>query len=322
MMGNRSLILSGMLLWAGNGIAVAEPLPIELEPIRNSMRDNAGDLARLYQELSIISITPGISAANFRADHNASDPLDIDSWKLAPSYAFDIGVDGFRPYIEGTFGYVRSDQNLDLGDSDYLRLDTKTLSALGGVGAEFDIASNTILRPMVLVGYSHTSNDASSAGFLGDTLYSAGRGVIADFKMRSMLYGGALELEQRHRWENDVKLTANLRYDYLVDDIYSASDSSLEERNEFNVLTGATELNGPTDLAPFGLPLRWIGFITGTYMPDTRGDIGFDYFVEIGGGIELVDNGVIPGIEGVSLRGSGIVGDGVEGWSVGLSAEF
>ncbi|VTP64712.1 Uncharacterised protein [Serratia rubidaea] len=66
------------------------------------------------------------------------------------------------------------------------------------------------------------------------------------------MYGGALEIEQNHRWDNDVGLTANLRYNYLVDDSYRASDPELEGRNDFSVMTAAAELNGPTDLALFG----------------------------------------------------------------------
>ncbi|QHA88854.1 hypothetical protein [Serratia rhizosphaerae] len=326
MMRHRCVVLTTVLVWAGSGDAVAEPLPISPEELRPTLRDNARDLKNLYQELSIIGTTPGISAANFRLTHDTSDPLEIDSYKISPTHAFDIGVDGFRPYIEGTFGYVKSDQTLAFGDddgvSDRLSLDTRTLSAMGGAGAEFDIVPGTILRPMMLFGYSRTSNDTSSSGSLGDLLHEAGRGLAFDFKINSLLYGGAVEIEQNHRWENDVKLTANLRYNYLVDDSYRASDPELEGRNDFSVMTAATELNGPTYLSLFGQPLRWIGFVTGTYMPEIKDNIGFDYFVEIGGGIEIVDSGVIPGIGGVSLRGSGLVGDGVEGWSLGLAAEF
>lgn len=325
MMGYRGIIVS-TLLWAGSGAVLAEPLPIDLDDLRAGMHENANGLANLYQELSIIGTTPGISAANFRIGNGSSDPLDIDSWKFTPSHAFDIGIDGFRPYIEGTFSYLKSDQRLDLGYDgsvhNRLDLETYTLSALGGFGAEFDIASGTILRPMALFGYSYSDNDASASGPLGSAFRRAGHGFLSDFKIRSLLYGGALELEQRHRWQSDVQLLASLRYDYLIDDSYRASDSALEGRNEFSVFTGSTELNGPTELSLFGLPLRWIGFISGSYLPDIKDNIGFDYFVEIGGGIELVDNDVIPGIDGVSLRGSGIVGDGVDGWSVGLNAEF
>lgn len=326
MMSHRGVILTTLLLWANGGEAAVEPLPFSPEELRTGLRESAGGLKNLYQELSIIGTTPGISAANFRPTHDSSDPLDIDTYKLAPKYAFDIGIDGFRPYIEGTFGYVNSDQTLNFGDSDgmanRLDLDTRTLSLLGGAGAEFDIASGTILRPMLLLGYSRTSNNTASSGPVGDLFHEAGKGLLVDFKIHSLLYGGALEIEQNHRWDNDVGLTANLRYNYLVDDSYRASDPELEGRNDFSVMTAAAELNGPTDLALFGRPLRWIGFVTGTYLPEIKDDIGFDYFVEIGGGIEIVDGGVIPGIDGMSLRGSGLVGDGVKGWSVGLAAEF
>lgn len=324
MMRNRCVILTTMLFSAGD--ALAEPLQISPQELHAIVHEDGGGLRDLYQVLSIIGTTPGISAANFRLTHDDTDPLEIDSYKLSPSHAFDVGIDGFRPYIEGTFGYVKSDQSLDLGDFDstanHLKLKTKTLSVLGGAGAEFDIASGTILRPMALFGYSRSSNDTTSSGNFGDQFHSAGRGLLFDFKINSLLYGGALEIEQNHRWQNDVNLTANLRYNYLVDDSYSASDPALEGRDDYSVMTAGAELNGPTDLTLFGQPLRWIGFASGTYMPQIKGDIGFNSFVELGAGIELVDSDVIPGIGGVSLRGSGILGDGVTGWSIGLAAEF
>ena len=50
--------------------------------------------------------------------------------------------------------------------------------------------------------------------------------------------------------------------------------------------------------------------------------LGFDYFFEFGGGLEIVDRGVVRGIDGISLRASYITGDNVSGFSVGAHIEF
>jgi len=42
----------------------------------------------------------------------------------------------------------------------------------------------------------------------------------------------------------------------------------------------------------------------------------------LGGGIELEDDTLLRGLEGVSLRASALVGERVTGWSLGISLSF
>ena len=73
---------------------------------------------------------------------------------------------------------------------------------------------------------------------------------------------------------------------------------------------------------PLGRDLRWLAFASGTYIPAAKDAVGFSSFAELGGGIELVERGLVAGVDGLSLRVSAILGDDVHGWSAGLALEF
>jgi hypothetical protein len=180
-----------------------------------------------------------------------------------------------------------------------------------------------MLRPIFLVGYAHVSDDTKVRGPFSDELSEAAADFLFDIEIDSYQVGAALEVEYQRPLSSDINLLTNARYNYLYSEVYDASDSVLETDSDFGVFTARAELDGPTGTTAFGRELRWIGFLAGTYLPGSQSDtLGFDSFVEIGGGIEVVDRGVIEGIEGVSVRASGIVGNNVTGWSVGLELEF
>ena len=110
---------------------------------------------------------------------------------------------------------------------------------------------------------------------------------------------------------------------YLWGTTLDASDDALEGASDFGVFTAAATLDGPLPITAFGRELRWLAFATHSRFPGLSGDaLGFDYFFELGGGLEIVDREVVAGIEGISLRASYITGDNVTGFSVGAHIEF
>lgn len=316
--------------------ALALPRPaasqgLDVDALRELLRVSARAtrLGDAFQLLSLIGAAPGISAARFSVDDPASDygDYELDVIKLPLRHEFDAAAWGRPLFTELTLGWTRADQTLGLAinSPDVTEADVgiDTLTALAGVGVSFPVSESLVIRPIANLGYSRITDDATTRGPDAALLEEAAQGILFDVEIESLLYGAALELEYANSFANDVSMDARIRYQHLWDEVQSASDPALESSQDFGAFTARVEADGPTSARAFGRDLRWIGFSSVTWLPgDQTDDLGFDWFAELGGGIELVDREVVRGVEGVSLRGSVLAGNNVTGWTLGVSLEF
>ena len=283
------------------------------------------------QGLTGFASLPGVSAANFTVDENASDASDTKMTKLVLPLAHEftgVRLAGAVLRTELTLGYLKAEQHIDdLLASTALASDVdsdiEVLSAVAGLGLAFDLGARSRLRPLALAGYSRIEQDGTFSGPGAARLEDAADGILFNFTTNEALYGAAVELGHERGVGHDVEFTGSIRYNHLVVDTFAASDDVLETSGSFGVLTAYTQLDGPTGATALGRELRWIGYIANSSFPGSSSDaLGFDYFFEFGGGVEMVDRAVLAGVEGLSLRGSALVGNGVTGWSVAAKLEF
>ena len=305
---------------------------IDEKTLRRGLEDAAerSNLGQAFQALSIFNVTPGISAATFYVGDEEGGDDKIESYKFSPSRTFEP-VLGVRPYVEGTVGYLVGKQEvaatLSTAGETTSDIDIRTIAFLGGAGVEFDVFEGTVIRPIFLAGYSRIWDSSKTRGPDSQTLDRAGKGIIFDAWLNTALVGGAIELEHVGHFDpqTDINYVANVRYDQLYANSFSASNAVLEGSSTFGVLTAKAEFNGPVwGVSLLDRELRWIGFASNTYLPgdDESDALGFSYFFEVGGGLELVDRDVIKGLDGLSVRSSALFGDNVYGWTAGLSLEF
>jgi len=333
-MGRRAIAvaISALAALVLSSAADAQVYPNEQE-LRAALEDAAerSNLSQAFQALSIFNVTPGVSAATFYVGDEDGKEDKIESYKFSPSRTFEPVYDGIKPYVEGTVGYLVGKQDVAAQLSDKgtttSSIDIRTIAFLGGAGVEFDIVEGTVIRPIFLAGYSRIWDSSKTRGPDSQTLDNAGKGIIFDAWLNTAMVGGAVELEHVGYTDpqTDINYVANVRYDQLYANTFSASNSVLEGSSTFGVLTARAEFDGPVwGVNLLDRELRWIAFASNTYLPgdDESDALGFSYFFEVGGGLELVDRSVIDGLEGVSLRSSVLFGDNVYGWTAGFSLEF
>ncbi len=315
-------------------VAVAAVLAASLLPVdaaAQSVRDQfraaakADNIGRAFQTFNVFSGTPGISTAKYYSD------VDLNSYKLPLSHSFaPLGWQGplgnVSPYVELTLGYLDANQNGVVDTpfgSGVAKLNFNSFTGLAGAGLDIPLSDTLRLRPILLGGYTQLTGGAHYNGPGQGFFFDVTHGIITDVHINSAILGGAMELIYNRTIWTDVRLRARVRYNQLVTIVTDASDTSLDDTGNFGVATGGAELNGPTGMKLFGRDLRWLGFIHATWLLNTpKSVLGFNSFVELGGGVQFVDNETIPGIQGLILRASAIVGPGVDGWSVGLSLAF
>jgi hypothetical protein len=296
----------------------------DLGDIRNELRTGAEGFSRALQSLTGFAALPGVSAANFTVGGDAlSSDAEIDKYVLPFSEQFsDIRALGGELYTELTLGYLTYDQTAELLPTVSQELGIQSFSAFAGLGLGFPLTPRTTIRPILLFGYSRIQDNSKFTGIDGPIYQKIEDGLFADFRLDTALLGGALQLAYERKLTDDIHFTTRLRYNQLHADTFDATDAALETSSNFGVFTAHAETNGPTGLSLLERDLRWIVFAANsTFTESTGTDISF--FFELGGGIEIVDPGVVRGVDGVSLRASGIRGEqNVNGWSAYLQLEF
>ena len=303
-----------------------------LDALRSVLSDDARNrgFGTMVQGLAGFGAVPGISGANFDVDSSGSvQDSDLSRMNFPLSHDFkQIGGLEQALHTELALGWLT-------GSTDYRNLlpatpfnsdvnsDMTALSVVGGVGLGFPLTDKLTLTPMVLLGYSHIEDDSSFAGPGAAALNLLTRQILFNYSVDELLYGAALELKYEHSLAGDIDLQARLRYNHMFAETLDASNAALEGSGNFGVLTAFLQFDGPTPAKIFGRDLRWIGFAANsTFVGDAAEGLGFDTFFELGGGIELVEPNILPGVEGFSVRGSALIGNGVTGWSVGAQLEF
>lgn len=345
----KALLLAAVFSLPGLDAASQETSDVIVEAVREGFQD--GEIAEFFQALSILGVAPGVSGAAYTVDDD--DPefsdLDIKSVKLPIAREFKRNAfcvvnsggqdrsnyrleslersrssDDFcmTPYAELSLSYLKADQSSTLSDiaTDFA-FDITTLSALAGVGLVIPLSESTTFRPILLGGYSRIDSDAEFSGDFAAEFDEGLEGILDNADLNAVLVGGAAELRHRHLFTNKVKLEARLRYNHLVSNVVEASDESLEQTNDFAVVTGYLEGSVPTGLTFFSRDLRALGF-GGTNLILTKlGEEidGEDFIHEIGGGLEL---SAAPVLKAIRLRASALFGEDVTGWRAGLAVKF
>lgn len=304
-----------------------------MNEVRDALRGAAEDLdlSQTIQGLVGFAAFPGVSAANFTVDTDLENASDTDVTKIVLPLARDfaeIGVLDAKLYGEFTLGYVRIDQdedNLQAGTQLESSVDSRieAFSGIAGLGLTIPLGLGTAIRPIVLAGYSHTEQDSSFSGPGAALLDEISDGILFNFDVNQALFGGAVALVNETRLPRDLGFNGEIRYNHIFSEGFAASDSLYETRTNFGVMTSLAELDGPTGFNLLGFDVRWLGSLAATYLPGTSSDaLGFDYFVEAGGGLAFLDPTIVRGVEGVQLRGSAVLGNGVSGWSASLALQF
>lgn len=305
----------------------------QADTLRELLRDAVNDsgFADSVQGLTGFAALPGVSTANFTVDEPVNGASDTEMSKFVIPLAHDfkgVQIAGGALHAELTLGYLQTDQTLDdLFPGTALQADIdsefRVFSAIGGVGLAFHPGWHTTLRPVALLGYSRIEQKSRYSGPGAGQLEDTVDGILFNFQTDDLLYGGAVELSHQQALGQGIEFTGNIRYNQLFANTFAASDDVLKTHDDLGVLTGYVQLDGPTGVTALGRDLRWIWFVANSSFPgDSADSLGFDYFLEFGGGIELVDRAVLDGIEGFSIRGSALAGNGVKGWSVGAKLDF
>jgi hypothetical protein len=187
-----------------------------------------------------------------------------------------------------------------------------------GVGWDFPIAHELVLRPMANFTLGHMESDASIAA-RGIQFQTAKEiHFLENGRLNAVGLGGSLMLDYeryRERYEIDVEV----RYT----NIYLQSLSGTSEAVQGSALSQNLNLwsrwRAPIGLTALHRPARYVLEFTFSHYFGNQDDIlGFNNLCSLGGGIELDTSYYTNLFSRIRLMGRYRFGDNVSGYSIGL----
>jgi len=231
----------------------------------------------------------------------------------------------FPLYLEGTAGYSRYDPVFLASDGQSQRpipVKWNAISATGGIGWDFPLARELVLRPMFNFSYGHVESDASLAGrfLLQHT------GTEIDFlekgRLNSYGLGGSLMLDYEGV-RPDHEIDAELRYTNIDLRSYGDSSPAVQGRADAQSINLWTRWRAPTGMMMLERPVRYVlEYAHTTFLGDLDNVLGFNHLNSVGAGLELDSSKYDMIVTRTRLVARYKFGEGVRGWTIGLAMSF
>ena len=231
----------------------------------------------------------------------------------------------FPLYLEGNAAYSRYDPVFIVSNGTeqaQVRVKWNSLVGTVGIGWDFPVAPELVLRPMGNFTLGHVASDLSIAG----TIIEHATGQDVEFlkhgRLNAVGYGGSLMLDYEHyreRYEIDVE--------GRLTNIWLESVGGTSEAVKGSALAQSLGLwsrwRAPTGMRALDRPVRYVLEYAYSWYFGPDGDmLGFNHLNSVGAGLEL-DVGVWETLfSRVRLMGRYRFGHNVTGWSVGLGISF
>jgi len=228
-------------------------------------------------------------------------------------------------YLEGTAAYARYDPVFVASDGmESRQIPTKwnSISGTGGIGWDFRLNDEWVLRPIFNFSLGHVESDLS----VGTRLLEGKTGSDIQFLENGSLnaygLGGALMLDyERYRPEDEIDV--ELRYTNIILQSFGGTTEAVAGSVSAQSASFWSRYRAPTGLTVMDRPLRYVlEFAHTQYLGDLRGALGFDYLSSLGAGIEFDSSKYDMIISRTRFVCRYQFGDNVRGWSLGIAVSF
>ena len=228
-------------------------------------------------------------------------------------------------YLEGNAGYSRYDPVFVLSNGTEERpvpVQWNSLVGTVGVGWDFRIAPELVLRPIANLTLGYVTSDLKVAGRLIESETGHDVEFLRHGSMSAVGYGGSLMLDYEHyREAHEIDVEARLT-DIRMQN-FGGTSEAVQGSAMAQSLGVWSRWRAPTGLRSLDRPVRYVLEYAFTHYFGPDGDmLGFNNLNSIGAGLEL-DTSVLDRIATRwRLIGRYRFGNNVSGWGVGLGISF
>jgi hypothetical protein len=284
----------------------------------------AVDLQRLANGiLGLMSYTvaPDVTTSSLAISNAATSNPALTMTQLGGGFTWSKDL---PLYLEGNAAWSRYDPVFLASDGAAQRpvpVKWNSVSVTGGIGWDFPLAPNWVLRPMLNVTYGRLTSDLSGVKWWLENNTGQDLAALDHGKLEAHGIGGSLMLDYE-KFAPDADDDLELRYTnvklqnkgalaYQVDASASAESASLWARRRV-----------PTGWVVWDRPVRYVFEGAYTRFLGSQTEVGIDHMASVGAGIEFDSSAY----DIWATRWRGLVrykfGPDISGWSLGLAVSF
>ena len=274
--------------------------------------------------LSLIAftVTPDVTASNLSINDHSSENSDLILTQLGGGATISSET---PVYLEGTMGYSRYDPEYVISEGESSRIvpvKWNTLSASGGIGWDFPLAKNWVIRPIANISLGTVASDLRIANWFVEQLSSKEMAFLDSGRLNALGLGGSLMVDyELFSKEQDIDM--EFRYSLIGLDSFGDTAAVVSGHSTAENINIYLRRRAPTGFNLLERPVRYVmeGVRT-EYLGEQRGALGFDALNSLGLGLELDSTKYDIIITRTRLVARYMFGENTQGYSVGLAVSF
>jgi hypothetical protein len=287
---------------------------------------NARVKSRADSMLGLLGLTviPNETASTLSVDTGDPDETGYVTSQLGGAFTVSEEV---PLYLEGFVGYTRYDPKFIFsGGTQTREVSAKWTGVAGtvGVGWDFRLADEIVLRPIANFSLGHMESDVSVAGRIIESETGRDLPILDGGRMDAYGYGGALMLDWE-RYLEAYEADAELRLTHIKLQSFDEFSDGTKAEADAITLGFWSRIRVPTGWTAFDGPVRGVGeFAAARFFGDQVLVLGSLYLLQVGGGLELdlAEVSWLP-VERARFMARYVFGqDSLSGYSLGIGLTF
>jgi hypothetical protein len=278
-------------------------------------------LPDLFAGLMSLSLSKEVSSGWFRVDNDTaqSDDTRFSTLRVPWSDEFDVGLPLGRLSVELDLGALWADDRLEV-DTVLGRAAVdeswSVYGVQGGLGWSLPLSESWRALPTGQVGLAYLRNDASYNAPAATLIKPLIDGDLVNWDAWAVSTTGAFTLERvRDREQLSWGLVG--RHAWVETRVIETDSSFHAGRDTSRLGLVRAELGGPSSMHIAGEAVPWSVDVSWIELLDVdRAALGFDSFGQLGAALELP---LVRGLPRVRAGTALILGEDIQGWSVGAS---
>jgi hypothetical protein len=268
------------------------------------------------------NLAPEITASSLSIGAGQAGTTGLSMGALGAGFTWGRS---FPLYLEGNLAFIRYDPTFILSrGTEQRQIPTRWDSLAGtvGVGWDFPIARELVLRPIANLTLGRLTSDAAIAGQFIENQTGQDVKFLENGHVNAFGYGGSVMLDyEHHRRDYEIDVEARLTNIWLK----SFGDTSEAVKGSTVAQTVGlwSRWRAPMGFEALNRPVRYVLEYAYDYYFGPNGDIlGFNSLSSVGAGIELDTTAYDRIVSRWRLMGRYRFGSNVKGWGVSIGMSF
>lgn len=302
------------------GQGVPTTLPGNLGPAVKvgSVKDQANNLLKLMA----YTIIPDVTTSSLSVKSAESDDASINMTQFGGGFTVSKSV---PVYLEGNAAYVRFDPKFLVADGTAERrlpVRWNSVTATAGVGWDFQIADEWVLRPIAMATVGRVFSDLRAGAWYVGRKTDTELDFLDGGTLKAAGFGGALMLDYEHSRPDEEK-DLEVRYTNVRLRSHAENFSSMDSRATSESLSIWGRYRTPSGMFAFDRPVRNVYEVAYTdYLGNKNTILGSGNLVSLGYGLELDLSAHKVYVSRARAVLRFMRGEHVQGVSLGLAASF